>query len=195
MAELESFDDFVLSVLRETWDTFRREALVYVLAAVVLSLLSVISLGLLAGPLTIGFIELVRRGRRGELLAVSILFSRFDTWIPSLVALVVIAIAVTIGMCLLVAPGLIAALFSTYTLHAIAYEGVSGIDAIRRSIALVRGSFLPSLALVFLVSVAQAIGGSVGFGVLLTVPLSLIALTLGYERIAGATPSAVVYSS
>ncbi len=195
MAELESFDDFILSVLRETWETFRREAMVYVLAGVVLALLSVVSLGLLVGPLTIGFIELVRQGRRSEPLAVSVLFSRFDTWVPSTIAVLLIVVTVAIGMCLLVAPGLIAALFSVYSLHAIAYEGVTGIDAIRRSIALVRASFLPTLSLVFLISVAHASGGSVLFGVLLTTPLSLIALTLGYERIAGVKPSSVVYSS
>lgn len=192
MAEPEAFDDFILAVARDSWDVFRREALLFVIAAVVLMLLAVVSLGLIAGPLMIGFIELVRRSGRGEPLALGLLFSRFDTFVASLLALLVLAVGVSIGLCLLVIPGLIAALFSTYTLHAIAYEGAGAFGAIRRSVELARAHFLPTVSLVLLLSIAQTIGGAVLFGVLVTAPLSLIALTVGYERLQGAASGQVV---
>jgi len=183
MAEPETFDQFLISVGRDTWDIFRRDAVLFVVAAVVLSIVAVVSLGFAAGPVTIGFIELVRRSRRQEPLALSMLFSRFDTFVPSLVALVLIGLAVTIGMFLLVLPGLLALLFSTFAFHAIAYEGASGVDSLQRSFELVKGSFLQTAALLFVISVAHAVGGAVLFGVLLTAPLSLIALTVGFERL------------
>lgn len=186
MAEPEAFDQFVSNVLRETWELFRREALLFVVASVVLSVVAVLSLGLVAGPVTVGFIEMVRRSRRGEPLALSLLFSRFDTFLSSLIALVLIAIAVGIGMVLLVVPGLLALLFATWTFHVIAFErDIGAIEAIVRSYELVRAYFVQTIALMLVVSIAHAIGGIVMFGVLLTAPLSLIALTLGYERLIG----------
>lgn len=192
MPEPEPFDQFVMTVARESWALFKREALLFVLAAALLALVSVLSLGLLAGPVTIGFIEMVRRGRRGEPLAMSMLFDRFDTFVPSLVALVLIAISASIGMALLVVPGLLVLLFVTYTFHVIAYEASTGITAMQRSFDLVKGYFLHTLALLLAISVAHAIGGAVVFGVLITAPLSLIALTLGFERLlAMSTPPAI----
>lgn len=192
MAEPEPFDQFVINVVRESWEVFKRDALLFVLAAALLGLVSVLTLGLLAGPVTIGFIEMVRRSRRGEPLAMSMLFDRFDTFVPSLVALVLIAISVTIGMALLVVPGLLVLLFVPYTLHVIAYESSTGITALQRSFDLVKGYFLHTLALLLVISAAHAVGGAVVFGVLITAPLSLIALTLGFERLlAMSTPPAV----
>jgi hypothetical protein len=184
MAEPEAFDEFVLSIARETWDLFRREPMLFVLASLVVTLVSVCTLGLIAGPLSAGYVEMVRRGRRGEPLAMGLLFSRFDTFIPTSVAFLVVGLAVFIGLFLLVLPGLVAALFTAFTLHVITYENLSGIAAIQRSIAIVRANFIHVLALLLLIAVAHALGGIIVFGMLLTAPLSLIALTIGYERLA-----------
>jgi hypothetical protein len=187
MAEIETFDEFIQTVVRETWEVFRNDALLFVIAAALAGVLSAVTFGLLAGPLTVGFIELVRRSRRGEPVAVGIVFSRFDTLVPTLIAFVLIVIAVTIGLLLLVIPGVLAALFAAFTLHVIAYEGLPAIDAIKRSFELVRAYFLHTLALLFVVSIAQAIGGMVLFGIVVTMPISLIMMTLGFERLNGAT--------
>jgi uncharacterized membrane protein len=101
-----------------------------------------------------------------------------------LIALFLIAIAVCIGSFLLVAPGMLAALFSGFTLHAIAYERLSAVDAIKRSFQIVKDHFIQSIALFVVISIAQAIGGAVVLGLLLVLPLSVIAATLAYERMA-----------
>jgi hypothetical protein len=186
MAEPEAFDEFVLSIARETWQLFRREPVLFVLASLVVTLVSLLSLGLIAGPVAAGYVEMVRRGRRGEPLALGLIFSRFDTFIPTTVAFLIIGIALVIGAFLLVLPALLVALFTVFTLHIITYENLGGIAAIQRSIALVREHFIHVLALLLLLALAHAIGGIVVLGVLLTAPLSLIALTIGYERLAGA---------
>lgn len=186
MAEIETFDEFIQNVARETWEVFKNDALLFVIAAAVVGIVCTLTLGLLTGPLTVGFIELVRRSRRGEPVAVGTVFSRFDTFIPTFVAFLLIVIAVTVGLFLLVIPGILAALFATYTIHVIAYEGLPAIDAIKRSIELVRAYFLHTLGLLLVMSVAHALGGMVLFGVILTFPLSLIFLTLGFERLNGA---------
>ena len=185
MTEQEPFDQFVSNVARGSWEVFRRDALLFVVASVVLFLVAVVTLGLLAGPVTIGFIEMVRRSKAGEPLAISMLFSRFDTFVPSLVAGVLVSIAAFIGMMLLVIPGLLVILFASWAFHVIAYEKASGIEALHDSYTLVKNSFVNTVALLLLVSIAHTIGGAVVFGVLVTTPLSLIAMTLGYERLTG----------
>jgi hypothetical protein len=192
MTALEPFDQFIVSVSRDTWDVFRRDPLIFLLAAVLLTVLSVLSLGVIAGPLLVGYVELVRRSRRGEPLALGVLFSRFDAFVSSSVALFLISMGVMIGLFLLVVPGLLVGLFSTFAVQVIAYEQASGIDAIRRSVQLVRDNLMHTLALVLLASVAHAIGSVVVFGVLVTMPLSMIAFTIAYERVMGSSAARVV---
>ncbi len=41
MAEPEAFDQFVMNVSRQTWEVFRRDALLFVIASVVLILVAI----------------------------------------------------------------------------------------------------------------------------------------------------------
>jgi hypothetical protein len=159
-----SLEQLLPSVLRETWEVFQKSALIFVITALLAAFLSAITLGLLAGPLFVGFIDLVRRARRGEALQVGELFARFDSFGASLIATVLIAVAVAIGCSLLVVPGLLVGLFSGFTLHAIAYERLGAIDAIKRSVQIVREHFLTTLVLFVILSVVQTLGGSVVLG-------------------------------
>jgi uncharacterized membrane protein len=180
----ESLESFLGAVLRESWELFKKNALVFVLASIVATLTAGISLGILAGPVFVGLIEIVRRAHRGEAVQIGDVFSRFDSFLPSAIALFLIGVAVCIGSFLLVAPGLLAALFSGFVLQAIAYERLSAIDAIKRSFQIVKDHFVQSIALFVLISIAQAIGGAVVLGLLLVLPMSIIAMTLAYERMA-----------
>jgi uncharacterized membrane protein len=187
----ESLESFLGAVLAESWELFKKNALVFVLATVVAMLVAGISFGILMGPLFVGLIEIVRRAHRSEPVQVGDVFSRFDSFLPSLIALVLVGLAVCIGSFLLVAPGLLAALFSGFVLHAIAYERLSAIDAIKRSVQIVKDHFMQSIALFVAISIAQAIGGAVVLGLLLVLPLSIIAATIAYERMAAGSPSDV----
>lgn len=180
----ESLESFVGAVLRESWELFKKYALVFVLASLVATFVAGISFGILAGPMFVGLIEMVRRAQRGEAIQIGDVFGRFDSFLPSAIALFLVGIAVCIGSFLLVAPGLLAALFSGFVLHAICFERLSAIDAIKRSFQIVKDHFIQSIALFVVISIMQAIGGAVVLGLLLALPLSLIAMTLGYERMA-----------
>jgi uncharacterized membrane protein len=186
-----ALEQFLPSVLRETWGVFQKNALTFVIAALIAAFLSGITIGLLTGPLFVGFVDLVRRARRGEAVQMGEVFGRFDSFGSSLVATILIGIAVIVGSCLLVVPGLLAALFSAFSLHVIAYQRASAIDAIKRSVQIVRDNFLITLVLFLLVSVLQTLGGSVVLGVLLTLPLGMIAVTVAYEQLASAPEPAL----
>jgi len=190
MDQSESLEQFFSSLARDSWALFQRDPLTFVLSAVVAMLVGGLSLGILAGPLAVGLFDMVRRAERGEPIEVGQVFERFDSLVSCLVAFVLIGCAVGLGCALLVLPGLAAALFCSFTLQAIAYEQLTGIAAIKRSIGIVRVHFLKVLVLVAALSVAQTLGGSVVFGLLLTLPLSAIAAALAYARLAGPAPSA-----
>jgi uncharacterized membrane protein len=179
-----SIEQFVSALLRDTWALFQKHAFAFVLATAGAAVLSAFTLGVLAGPLFVGVIDMVRKARRGEDVDAGQLFDRFDSFGSSCVAIVIIGVAVAVGSMLLVLPGLVVALFSGFTLHVIAYERLSAIPAIKRSLQIVRAHFLQTLVLFVLASIALTIGGSVVLGLLLTMPLSAILLTLSFEQMA-----------
>jgi hypothetical protein len=185
MAEVEPFDQFVVSVARESWQIFRRDPALFVIAGLVMMVVSICTLGLLTGPLSVGFIDLARRVRAGETVAVSTLFGRMDTLVSSSVALFVFGVLFVIGL-MLVVPWLLVLLFFGFSLPAIAYERIGGIDSLRRSAALVRGNVVPTLALMIALSLLHALGNITMLGWLITAPLGTIALAVGYERLANA---------
>jgi uncharacterized membrane protein len=194
MAEAEAFDEFAISVAREAWLTFRRDPGLFVIVGAVAIVVSFFSLGILIGPMQVGFIEVVRKVRAGEPVALSTLFGRMDALVPSLVVTTLGGLAFWLGLMLLVLPGLAVALFLSLSFPVIAFERRSGIDAMRRSFALVRANTLPTLALMILIALAHAVGTLIMLGALLTMPLATIAITLGYERLAARTPETAGYA-
>lgn len=195
MAELEAFDAFTVAIARDTWGTFRREPVLFLLAGALVFVCTMLTLGLLVGPLTVGYLELVRKVRADEPVAVSTLFSRFDALVSSSVAMLIVGVLGTIGMMLLVVPGLAVLFFASWSLSAIAYERMGGVESLRYSVELVRAYPMHTLALVFAIWVAHAIGSLLVFGAIIVLPLSSIAIAIGYERLAAARPALHDYAA
>lgn len=187
MSQAEGTEDFVKGVVSQTWSVFCKDPVTYVVASLVVTALSIISLGIVAGPLFVGYLDMIRRGVRGESVSLGDLFSGFDRFVPSFIAFLLVSIAVFVGCLFLILPGLAVLLFTMFTLPAIAYEGAGAIAAVQRSVALVQANFVNTLTIAIVIAIAQSIGGAVLLGVLLTTPLSLIALSVAYFRVAGAS--------
>ncbi len=194
MAEVQAFDTFTVEVARETWDTFRREPLLFLIAGLVVIGVSMVTLGILAGPIYVGFFELVRRVRNGEPVAVSVLFSRMDSFISSAVAGTIVLVLAMIGLVVLVVPGLLVIFFATWSPTIIAYERVGGVDSLRASYSLARAFPMHTLALVFAIWILHFLGSMLVVGALIVLPLATIALAIGYERLLAARPAAPAYA-
>lgn len=180
----EPLESFLKGVWNRTWQLFQAQALTFILAGLLMFVIIVVSLGILSGPMFAGYIEMVRKAGRNETVEVSDIFKGFDYFLSSFGATIVLGVAMFIGFLLLFLPGIAVALFTTFTLHAITFERLGVFAAIGRSMRLVRDHFVNVLVLFILVGAAQSIGGSVLLGVILTTPLSIIALTAAFERIA-----------
>jgi uncharacterized membrane protein len=176
-------EDMLRDILADAWDEFSNHFVVYVIAGLLMLLVSVASLGLLSGPMTAGFVMLVENRRRGEVVSATDIFDGFSHFGASVIATLLIALGVFIGSLLFVLPGLLFGLSMAFTFQAIAIDEVGATDAMGRSFNAIKENFGLATVVLIIVLVLSGIGGAVVFGPLLTVPFSLVLMTLAYDRI------------
>lgn len=181
-------ESFVSRSTREAWQTFKADPLLYIAGSLVVAVVSVLSVLLLAGPLTVGFVKLVRRRRRGESARITDVFDGLSQFAPSFVAFVLIAIATVIGMLLFVVPGLLVLVVSCFAFHEIAYRKAHAGDAVRASFHVAKRNPLHVLIMLIGVAALNALGSAVLFGTLLSAPFALVWMTVAYELLSGQTP-------
>jgi uncharacterized membrane protein len=162
--------------------------LLYIAGSLVVAVVGVLSLLVLAGPLTVGFVQLVRRRRRGERARITDVFDGLSQFAPSFVAFVLIAIATVIGMLLFVVPGLLVLVASCFAFHEISYRKAHAGDAIRASFHVAKRNPLHVLIVLIGVAALNALGSAVLFGTLLSAPFALVWMTVAYELLSGQTP-------
>ncbi|HEY0185878.1 MAG TPA: hypothetical protein VGC67_00170 [Cellulomonas sp.] len=111
-------------------------------------------------------------------------FFRFDDFGKVLVAALIVGLGTAIGELLFVLPGLVFAFFAQFTLYFVIDKGLAAVDALKASFSLVNRN-LGTVVLLFLgVYVANAIGGALcGIGLLVSVPVGLLATVFLYRRL------------
>lgn len=176
-------ENLVQDSLRESWEAFKQDGVLYILANLVVALVSVVSLGILAAPLTVGMIDVIRKRRRGEPAKVSDVFSGFSRFGASFVAMLLVFLGVMVGMILLIVPGIIFAFLCAFTLHGIAYRGLGAVDAIKHSFRAVKSNALAVAVMMLVALVINAVGGLVWVGTLLTGPFTMLLFTIAYEKL------------
>jgi uncharacterized membrane protein len=178
-------ETLVESSLSEGWELFKDDLVLYVIASLLVFVVSAVSLGLCSGPMLVGFIKLVNKRIRGEAGTATDVFEGFSQFGASLIATILITIGTLLGLLLLVIPGVIFAIATGFTFHAVALDGLNATAAIGRSYSLVKENLAPCFVLLVIVVVLNAIGGSIILGSLLATPFSLIVMTFGYQRLRG----------
>jgi uncharacterized membrane protein len=176
-------EDILQDILADAWDDFSKDFVLYVIAGLLMLLVCIGSLGLLSGPMTVGFVMLVENRRRGEVVSATDVFDGFSHFGASVIATLLIAIGVFIGSLLLVLPGLLFGLAMAFTFQSIAIDEVGATEAMGRSFTAIKENFGLAAVVLIIVLVLSGIGGAIVFGTLLTMPFSLILMTLAYDRI------------
>lgn len=182
MSDAEPLEPFMNHVFSESWREFSEEPALYILAGLVVIAGTIVSLGLLLAPLSVGMARLVAARRRGEAASVGDVLSHAE-WGGGIVVGILIAVGVSIGLLFLVVPGLLFAFFSSLTLHAMALEDEGPIDAIKTSFSLVKDHAANLFVLSVVLTALASAGGAIMLGALLTTPFILIAYTVAYQRI------------
>lgn len=175
-------------LLKRSWELFQERPLEHLMAGLIVVALSVVTLGLLAGPLLVGHIRMVERQQRGEPLRVEDVFSGFRDFAPAFVTNLIFLVGVILGSLVLVLPGLFVTVAWGFALWFVALRGNSSGEALRASWELLKAQ-ASSVVLVLLLAVAaNAIASGVLIATLLTAPLSTIFCTLAFQELVQRQP-------
>jgi uncharacterized membrane protein len=181
-------EPFLQDSVREAWRTFKADAVLYIAGTLLLCVVSIVTLTVLAGPLAVGLIGIIRRRRRGEAAQISDVFDGLSQFASSFVAFLLIAIATSVGLLLAVVPGLLVLLATCFAFHEIAYRERHAGDALRASYAIAKNHVLHVLLLLIGVAALNALGNAVVFGGFLTAPFAAVWMTVAYEMLTDQTP-------
>jgi len=183
MTEIDRREDLVQNTLGEAWNLFTNDFVLWIIAGLLMLVVTIVSLGILSGPMTVGFIQLVEKRLRDEPGSATDIFDGFSHFGASLIAFALILVGILIGGFFLILPGLLFGLAMAFTFHAIAIDDEDATSAMGRSFNLIKDNFALSAVFLVIVLVMNGIGGAVVFGTLVTTPFSLVLMTLAYHRL------------
>lgn len=189
MSDLNQSDRVLIEILEESWKVFWKDVLVYLLAAVICAVLLALSLGLLSGTLAVGFALLIRRLRNGENVGASAVLEGFSHFFGATLATLVILLGVTVGLALLVLPGLFLTAAWSMTFHAMATEDLGAGAALSRSYKVFKEHSLIIVLLLIVLGVLNTIASALLLAALLAVPYSAIAISIAYEKLVSRSPA------
>jgi uncharacterized membrane protein len=181
--------------LQKSIDLYLKNFGLLFITGLVAAILSVVTIGILAGPLIGGFIIMILKLERGEKAEFNEIFAHFDKFIPTLIiAIIGMIISIVIGIIpfLGIVLGFIVGPFinlvSALAIAFVVEKNIEPIDAIKRSY----GFFMtnPGINWVYslIIGILSGIGAiACGIGVIFTLPLSTVGMTIAYLEISAKT--------
>ena len=174
-------------LFEESWRLFTAHLPALILSTLVLLLVSSISFGIMAPVLLAGYTQslllLVREGRPPEIRD---LFGQMRLFFPLLALAVLAVLLVTLGLVMLVLPGIVVGLalsfFLPYVPPLMTDRKLGLIEAARESVrmALAR-PVTDQVGVVAIYLVINSVGNATGLGVLFTMPYTTLFLVLAYQ--------------
>jgi len=162
-------------VLGDTFDSYKSDAGIHMLATLVTSLLSGASFSLLSGTMQVGYMRMMDKRARGEPIELGDVFKGFDTFATSLALMILWGILLTIGFMLCIVPGLLVAPLGPVALYLIAQGETNPVAALQRAWGYVQPQLLMAVLGVILLAVIGSIGAIACYvGIFLTLPVLYI---------------------
>ena len=171
--------------IEDAWRLFVKDVAALIVGVLLALILSVVSLGILAGPLMGGvFMMVSRRVREGRPAQIGDIFGKFDRFGSLFGAFWVLGIITFIGYLFFIIPGLLLSAIWFYVFLFIVDRDMSMGEAMTASRELVmRNGLWLHVAVVLLIAIVSAIVGHItGIGFLLTYPLTITLVTAMYFR-------------
>ena len=172
-------------VARTSWDIFAHAPRVHILIGLLVTLGSALSFGVLMGPLVVGYARLIRAQQSGDSIAVNRVFQGFNDFPPAFVAWLLPTLGIAAGSALIILPGLVLAFFWTFTLWFVALHEMAPVTAMGASWQLTKSHVGPILTVLLAVLAVNLLGSILLLGILVTLPLGFIALTVTFEEFQG----------
>jgi len=172
-------------VFKQSWRLFVKDLGALIIGTIVAIALSVVSLGILAGPLTAGLYGMVAgRVRDGKTPHVGDVFDYFDRFWSFFGAFFVLAILIGLAWLTIVGGILLTAIW-LYVFPLMVDRGLGFGEAMSESYRMVKGAFWEHVALVLIAVVIGSLAN--GALALLATPFLVVLVAVAYFATAGRT--------
>lgn len=169
--------------LTQSWNLTIKNWAAFVVAAIVLQVLSCITLGILALPLSAGIYLMYLKAAQGKAVKYNEMFACMNRWLGMLGAGILALILISLGLVLVVIPGLIVMTWLMFTLPLMADKNMGAIEAMKASMVMVnKAGILKAFLMLLVTCVIIGAGSSVAWiGSFFTMPLGMGMLAMAYK--------------
>lgn len=155
----------------------KNNPLTHIVATLLVMIIGNVSFGILAGPMMVGYMRLVRIEDQGGKAEIGDVFKGFDDFVPALLAVLVGGIVVGVGFVLCVIPGLLIMALVPTAAYLVAVGEKDGIEALKRAWAVVKENLLPSCLCSLVLAIIGSLGAILcGVGIVITMPIAVIGM-------------------
>jgi uncharacterized membrane protein len=173
----------------EGWDMVKDDLGVYIALALVTFVLGSMVPFIIQGPLTAGFFIFCMKRSMNRRAEFSDLFNGFNFFIPALLASLVIAAFVAIGTLLCIIPGIVVAASCKFTYLFIVDKRMDFWQAMEASHAVVKNDYFGFSMFLIALTLLNVLGFICCLvGTLVTMPITVAAITVAYRDIVGFDP-------
>jgi len=170
----------------EGWEMVKADIGVYAALALVAFVLGSMVPFVIQGPLTAGFFIYCMNQTLGRRAQFDDLFAGFNFFIPALLASLVIAVFIFLGTLCCVIPGIVVAASCKFTYLFIVDKRMDFWPAMKASHAVVRQDYFGFTMFLVALTVLNIVGLACCLvGTLVTIPISVAAITVAYRDVAG----------
>ena len=175
--------------ISEGWALVQADLGMFAVLTLIVAVIGSVVPVVLTGPMAVGFhIAVLRKQRTGK-LELEDCFKGFDYFVPSLVASLLISIFVTLGTLACIVPGLILHAMYLFTYLFILDKRLDFWPAMQASANLAKTD-LVAFSMFALALIGLNLAGALlcGVGLLITLPISVAAVTAAYRDLVGFEP-------
>ena len=145
---------------------------------------------LVSGPLNAGFLIVAFKLLKNRATTFGDFFRGFNNFLPLFLVSLVSSVMIGIGFVLLLLPGIYLAVAYTFALPLVLEKKMNFWDAMEFSRKLISKNWFSFFGFAFVLVLVNLAGGLLlGFGLLVTIPLSVCAIAAAYADIVGLPPS------
>ncbi|MBI4447093.1 MAG: hypothetical protein HY645_14460 [Acidobacteria bacterium] len=168
------------------WEHFVQDIGMHVLIALIAAVFLSVGSVLVAGPVVAGgALAGLRQSQRGY-VKMADFFDGFRYFLPALLASLLVGILTFLGFLLLVIPGLVIMAMYLFTFHFVVDRNQGYGEAMRSSRRLVSGDYLGFTMFLIVLILINFLGAMfLGVGVLVSLPVTWLAITAAYQDLTG----------
>jgi uncharacterized membrane protein len=184
----EGYKLSIENVLQVGFNLLRKSPGIFILYSVIaiIALSNPVSGLLLAGPVVAGYYIVSHLIRKDQKVELPDFFRSFDKYVPLLILHLLMALIITLGLILLIIPGIYFAVSYLFAHFFVWFYDVEPYEAIRLSKKTVGGNFGQVLLLCLILAGFNILGAmALGVGILLTLPFSYCVVYAAFDDIIG----------